>query len=186
MAKHPLFPDTWIDKYSDQLLGYAVTSLRDRDTAKDMVQETFFIALRSKENYRGELSEKNWLFLILRSRILDYFKKKKEVLESQLIKNDGDEDSSQFLETGAWDNDAAPKEWAADRMVESKEFMSVLQQCRDGLSDMQQSVFTLKFIEGIESDVICKELDITSSNYWVLVHRAKLQLRKCLEINWMK
>jgi len=71
-------------------------------------------------------------------------------------------------------------------MVESKEFMSVLQQCRDGLSDMQQSVFTLKFIEGIESDVICKELDITSSNYWVLVHRAKLQLRKCLEINWMK
>jgi RNA polymerase sigma factor (sigma-70 family) len=70
-------------------------------------------------------------------------------------------------------------------MVESKEFMSVLQQCRDGLSDMQQSVFTLKFIEGIDSDEICKELDITSSNYWVLVHRAKLQLRKCLEINWM-
>jgi RNA polymerase sigma factor (sigma-70 family) len=82
MAKHQLFPETWIDKYSDQLLGYAVTRLRDRDTAKDMVQETFFIALRSKDNYRGELSEKNWLYLILRSRILDFFKKKKEVLES--------------------------------------------------------------------------------------------------------
>ncbi|MDC1221046.1 sigma-70 family RNA polymerase sigma factor [Salibacteraceae bacterium] len=185
MPKHQLPPDTWIDKFSDQMLGFAVTRVRDRDTAKDLVQESFFVALRSKDQYRGELSEKNWLYLILRSRILDHYKKKKEVLESQMKGSEGDEVNENFMENGAWNMDAAPKEWEADRMVESKEFMEVLDQCRDRLSELQQAIFTLKYIDGESSEDICKELDITSSNYWVLVHRAKLQLRNCLEIKWM-
>jgi len=186
MAKHELYPDTWIDVYSDQMLGYAITRVQDRDLAKDLVQESFFVALRSRQTYRGELSEKNWLYLILRSRILDHYKKKKEVTESQLQNNRNDEgEGDNFLENGAWKADTAPKEWNADRMVESKEFMVVLNKCRSRLTDMQQSVFTLKFIDGETSEDICKELDITSSNYWVLVHRAKLQLRSCLEKNWM-
>lgn len=184
MAKHSLNPDTWIEKYADQLLGYAIVRVRDRDVAKDLVQESFFVALRSKESYRGELSEKNWLYLILRSRILDFYKKKKEVNESQMQSDDG-ELSNSFLETGHWKSDAAPKEWNADRMVESNEFMTILDQCRDKLSNLQQAVFTMKFIDGESSDDICKELNISSSNYWVLVHRAKLQLRGCLEKNWM-
>ena len=167
------------------MLGYTVTRVRDRDIAKDLVQESFFVALRSKDQYRGELSEKNWFYLILRSRILDHYKKKKEVLESQMQGSDDEDKNESFMENGAWNMDAAPKEWDADRMVESKEFMEVLDKCRGGLSDLQQAVFTLKFIYGETSEDICKELEITSSNYWVLVHRAKLQLRNCLEINWL-
>ncbi|GAB5539001.1 MAG: hypothetical protein Salg2KO_11040 [Salibacteraceae bacterium] len=185
MAKHQLNPETWIDKFSDQMLGYAITRVRDRAIAMDLVQETFFVALRSKDNYRGELSEKNWLYLILRSRILDHYKKKKEVLESQLKPdNDGDEHSD-FMENGAWNEQATPQSWSPDKMMESKEFMQVLAQCRGKLSDLQSAVFTMKYIDGEESEDICKELDITSSNYWVLIHRAKLQLRSCLEKNWM-
>lgn len=185
MPKHALHPETWIDQYADQMLGYTVVRVANRDIAKDLVQETFFVALRSKDNYRGEISEKNWLYLILRSRILDHYKKKKEVLASQLAGEGSESDDHFGVEDGIWRAEAAPAEWEADRMVQSKEFMNVLNQCRSKLSDMQQAVFTMKFIDGESSDDICKELDLTSSNYWVLVHRAKLHLRKCLEMNWM-
>jgi RNA polymerase sigma factor (sigma-70 family) len=102
------------------------------------------------------------------------------------MKGSEDDDVNQnYMENDAWNMDAAPKEWEADRMVKSKEFMEVLDQCRDRLSELQQAVFTLKYIDGESSEDICKELDITSSNYWVLAHRAKHQLRNCLEIKWM-
>lgn len=188
MAKptHSLNPETWVDTYGDMLLNYVLTRIKSRDIAMDLVQETFFVALRSKDSFRGEISEKNWLFLILRSRILDYFKKKKEVLASQLPSNDDDDPESEYyLETGHWKKERAPQEWAPDKMVESKEFMSILDMCRDKLNAMQRTVFTLKYLDGEESETICKELNITSSNYWVLIHRAKLQLRKCLEMNWI-
>lgn len=185
MPKHKLYPETWIDKYSDHMLGYALTRLRDRDLAKDMVQESFFVALRTKENYRGEISEKNWLYLILRSRILDYYKKKREVTESQLQKSDEDSEDRYFMKSGAWNKEEAPKEWLPDKMLESKEFMGVLNACLKRLTVTQQAAFTMKYIDGNETETICKELEITSSNYWVLVHRAKLQLRKCLETNWI-
>lgn len=181
-----MHPETWVDTYGDLLLNYVLTRIKSRDIAKDLVQETFFVALRSKDSFRGEISEKNWLFLILRSRILDYFKKKKEVLASQMAaENDEDAESDYYLENGMWKEEHAPQRWAPDKMVENSEFMSILDECRNRLSESQQAVFTLKYLEGVESETICKELNITSSNYWVLVHRAKLQLRKCLELNWV-
>ena len=123
--------------------------------------------------------------MILRSRILYYYKKKKEVLESQMSTSQEDADSSAFIEHNPCNMERAPKTWAPDKMYESEEFMSVLSDCTRNLSEMQNAVFTMKYLDGEDSDTICKALDITSSNYWVLVHRAKLQLRRCLEINWM-
>ena len=70
-------------------------------------------------------------------------------------------------------------------MVRSAEFMHVLNECKNRLNEVQNAVFTMKYIDGEDSEMICKELNISSSNYWVLVHRAKLKLRECLEKNWM-
>ena len=109
MAKHQLHPEQWIDVFSDLLLNYALIRIKEREIAKDLVQETFLTAIRTKEQYRGEISEMNWLFLILKSRILDHYKKKKEVLESQLKEADDDEDSDDFFNsTGHWSKNGAP------------------------------------------------------------------------------
>lgn len=186
MSKHEFVPENWVDKYSDLLLNFAVIRLRDTERSKDLVQETFFVALRSKDSFRGEISEKNWLFLILKSRILDFYKKKREVNESQLNANRDEDESNYFLESGHWSKEEAPQSWSPDKMMESKEFMSILNRCTEKLKELQQTVFTMKYLDDIDSETICKELDITDSNYWVLIHRAKMQLRKCLEINWMK
>ncbi|MBT3647160.1 MAG: sigma-70 family RNA polymerase sigma factor [Flavobacteriales bacterium] len=186
MAKHQLHPEQWIDVFSDLLLNYALIRIKEREIAKDLVQETFLTTIRTKEQYRGEISEMNWLFLILKSRILDHYKKKKEVLESQLKGADDDEDSDDFFNsTGHWSKNGAPNEWTTDKMVRSAEFMHVLNECKNRLNEVQNAVFTMKYIDGEDSEMICKELNISSSNYWVLVHRAKLKLRECLEKNWM-
>jgi RNA polymerase sigma-70 factor (ECF subfamily) len=78
------------------------------------------------------------------------------------------------------------KAWGVDynTVIEQKEFYSILELCKSKLKAVQNAVFSMKYLDGIESEEICKELNITSSNYWVLIHRAKLQLRTCLEKNW--
>lgn len=185
MPRHELRPDTWVDQYSDALFRHALLRVRDRDLARDLVQETFFIALRSKDGFRGEVSEKNWLFLIMRSRLMDYYKKKKEVLESSLPRQE-DNDDGYFSENGHWSREEGPESWHPDRMAESSEFMEILRKCKERLNELQEMVFTMKYLDDIDSEIICKELNISSSNYWVLVHRAKLQLRRCLDKNWMR
>lgn len=186
MPTHKLEPEFWVERYSDALLSFARTRIKDRDLAKDLVQDAFVVALRSKENFRGEISEKNWLFLVLKSRILDHYKKKKEVLESDLAPDDSDPKQDYFNEKGHWMVDRAPKEWTTDRMLLNKEFMTVFEACKGLLTDTQALVFTMKYLDGDDADDICKELNISSSNYWVIIHRAKLQLRNCLEKNWMQ
>lgn len=183
MPTHQLNPDTWVDQYGDQLFNYALIRVKERDMARDLVQDTFVTALKSIPTFRGEISEKNWLYLILKSRILDYYKKKKEVLASDLKKEDADDEY--FMEKGHWLKDKMPNEWTTEKMVQSEEFMQVLTACTDQLSEAQALVFTMKYLDGEDSDTICKELEISPSNYWVIVHRAKLQLRNCLEKTWM-
>lgn len=185
MPRQELHPETWIDQYSDLLFNYASQRIRDRDRARDLVQETFFVALRSKADFRGEISEKNWLFLILKSRLLDHYKKKREVLETDLA-DMFQKDDPYFDESGHWSKEEGPQSWSPDRMVESNEFMAVLKKCKEKLNEIQDTVFTMKYLDDLDAETICKELKLSSSNYWVLVHRAKLQLRKCLDKNWMR
>jgi RNA polymerase sigma-70 factor (TIGR02943 family) len=183
MQKHQLHPETWVDLYGDMLLNYALIRVKERDMARDLVQDTFVTALKSVKTFRGEVSEKNWLYLVLKTRILDYYKKKKEVLASDLKKEDEEDDY--FMDGGHWVKDKMPNEWTTEKMVQSEEFMSVLTDCTDRLTQSQSMVFYMKYIDGEDSDTICMELEISPSNYWVIVHRAKLQLRNCLEKTWM-
>ncbi len=184
MPVHALHPETWVDQYGNQLLGYAAKRVPERDVARDLVQDTFVTAIRTKEKYRGEISEKNWLYLILKSRILDHYKKKKETLASDI--GSEEKDDPFFDQKGNWLQDKLPKEWTTDKMIRNDEFMSIFERCRQNLKEIQRMVFTMKYVDGEDSEVICKELEISPSNYWVLAHRAKLSLRQCIETNWFK
>ncbi|MFZ5551490.1 MAG: sigma-70 family RNA polymerase sigma factor [Bacteroidota bacterium] len=178
-------PGQWVDRYSDELYGYALSRVNDADTAKDLVQETFLSALNNLQGFRGESAEKTWLYSILKNKIVDHFRKKRN---TQSIENTMVAESWFFEESGHWSEHRPAFDWeytSTDRMGE-QEFLKILEQCKQKMSSLQQAVFTLKVQEELESEMICKELNITSSNYWVILHRAKLQLRECLEKNWLK
>lgn len=174
----------WVTDYSDMLYRYALPRVNDREIARDLVQETFLAAWRNYDNFKGEISEKNWLFTILKNKIIDHFRKVSTRLTESLPANvDTD---SYFDDSGHWLASAAPRDWNSDTdaAVNRKEFFEVFSKCKSRLKEIQSIVFTLKYIDGVESEDICKALEITASNYWVLIHRAKLQLRACLEKNW--
>ncbi len=166
------------------LYRYALPRVSDEALAKDLVQETFLAAWRNVESYKGEASEKNWLFTILKNKIIDHYRKASTRLTDQLDPLTSGRDG--FEEDGHFMQSAKPNDWGIDynSSIESKEFYGILEKCKGKLKEIQNAVFTMKYMDGFESEEICKELGITASNYWVLLHRAKVQLRNCLEKNW--
>lgn len=180
-------PQQWLAKYGDQLYQYTLPRVNDSAIAEDLVQETFLSALKGLPGFKGEASEKNWLFTILKNKIIDYYRKKskeREVIATPDLKG---ADDDWFNDEGSWAENRMPKDWqVADNPVERKEIQKIVNWCKDHLKALQQDVFTLKYMEDMESVEICKVLNISSSNYWVLIHRARLQMRDCVEKHWLK
>lgn len=182
---HALDPNKWIDLYGDYLYNYAFMRIDDKEMAKDLVQETFFSGLKGKDNFRREASEKTWLVSILKRKIIDNYRKinsakgKKEVRVN--FYSEGDK-------KGHWLEESVPSEWGndTDRKIENKELKNVLDQCIKSLPEKYRIVFLLKTVQNYETEEICNEMDISPSNLWVIIHRARLQLRKCIEENWFK
>ena len=182
-----LTPSGWVADYADQLLNYALLRTGDREIARDLVQDTFLSAIQGVHSFRGESSEKTWLFSILKNKIIDHFRKKsnEKTVPASLIA--GVEDDY-FDNDGHWKESRLPIDWGPKMTddFDSGEFLEALQKCLARLTAQGKSVFVMKYLEELESDEVCKELGITTSNYWVMIHRAKLQLRQCLEKNWIK
>ena len=187
-------PSNWVALYSDYLFNYAISRIQSKETALDLVQETFLAALKSKDNFRGESSEKTWLTSILKRKIIDLYRKK----SSQKEDNDTYEKlqatgfESPFQEgnegNGHWHPESRPGDWHADDgfSIESEEFQKILGECLSKLPDKWAACFSLKVIEEEITEIVCKELNITPSNLWVILHRARLQLRECMEKQWFK
>ena len=174
----------WVNDYSDVLYGCVVQRVRETDTAKDLVQETFLAAWRSVDKYNGDASVKTWLFTILKNKMIDHYRKVSNRHIEELVAGNSDSDAHYFDHTGHWTKDTYPSDWG-NIPLESKEFYAILAEGIKNLKEIQAAVFTMKYLDDMESEEICKVLNITSSNYWVLIHRAKVQLRAYLEANWV-
>ena len=174
----------WVQAYSDIMYGYVVKRVKDNDTAKDLIQETFLAAWRNVDKYNGEASVKTWLFTILKNKIIDHYRKVSTRHIEELVNGATDDDSRHFDNIGHWTEDTYPSE-LGNLPIESKEFYSILNNGIKKLKGIQAIVFSMKYLDEMKSEEICKVLNITSSNYWVLIHRAKVDLRAYLELNWI-
>ena len=190
-AEYKLEPDKWIERYADALFAYAFARINRQDVAEDLVQDTFFSALKAKDTFQFNSSEKTWLVAILKRKIIDYYRKKSTQNELNIFDKDAKDDfMNHFFESEGrsdhWTDASGPLPWRQDfeTKVESEEFYHILKNCLGKLPEKWAAVFTLKNMDDLESDEICKELQIAPSNYWVIMHRAKLQLRECMDINW--
>lgn len=175
--------DKWIDNYADYMFNYAVVRVNNSDLAKDLVQDTFFAGLKSAKNFQGKSTERTWLISILKRKIIDHYRKinsKKGKAEVRMnFYDDGDNE-------GNWIEERVPQSWdnASEKKIETEELRSQLEACINKLPEKYAMVFRMKTVQEFETEEICKELDITASNLWVIIHRARTQLRKCMEDNW--
>ncbi len=185
MKSQKIDSDQWVEQYGDMMFRYTLLRVRDTDTAEEIVQTAFVSALQSKDSFQGRSTEKSWLFGILKHKILDHFRDaKKNVRLDSIGDEDGDPLEYAYNKLGAWNK--MPQHWRTDpaQAAENTELMQVLAGCLDGLSDKFRRIFVLKEIEGLSSEEICKEFDIQSTNLWVILHRARNQLKLCLETKW--
>jgi len=185
MAKTELHPDTWVDRYADYLFNYAVIRVGDEDLARDLVQETFIAGLKSAPNFKGRAAERTWLVAILKRKIIDHYRKsntEKGKAEVRMSFNASSEQEGDWLEARAAD----PESVRENDEIENEELGLAIQQCISRLPESQARVFILKTIQRWSTEDICNELDITPSNLWVMVHRARTSLMECLNENWFK
>lgn len=188
--KTAIEPAAWVDAYGDYLFRYALLRVSNHQMAEDLVQDTFFSALDSLDSFRGDSNERTWLTSILKRKIIDYYRKKRSNISLDL--DDGTENIADFenagQQKGRWKPEAAPKDWGSSpaQLFENQQFMEIMEQCLKKLPERLSGVFVLREIDGYDTKEICKLFNISSSNLWVILHRARHLLRKCLEINWLE
>ena len=186
MSVVKLNPEIWVEEYSDALYNYAMARVMSEEYARDLVQETFLSALRTYENFRGESSEKTWLIAILKRKIVDYYRKQSRARVQSIDGGSADYFAEDGDRQGEWLLEKAPKSWTDDlgQLMDNEEFMHVFSHCLSKLPEKWAACFAMKNLEDYDAAEICKELDITPSNYWVILHRARLRLRECIEKSW--
>jgi len=179
-------PETWVDLYADSLFHYALLRTADKSIAEELVQETFVAALSSLGNsqFRGDSAGKTWLIGILRHKIFDHLRKKYRHQARPFEDINDNEIEDSFDARGNWR--VKPGQWAMEpgEQYEQREFMRILIKCISGLKTKQADAFRLRELDGEESGEICKVLNISPTNYWVLMHRARLAMRRCMEQYW--
>jgi len=178
-----------IESHRPYLLRYALSQLRDGQLAEEAVQEALASALESIATFGGKSSLRTWLTSILRFKVIDL--QRRLVAERANVSIDEDrlvEDHEAWLdemfdETGHWRT--PPQAWNdPEAALEQRRFWQAFEMCLDGLPAAAGRVFFKREVLGEETPVICSEEGITSSNCWVILHRARIALRNCLERNW--
>ena len=175
-------PDQWVDAHADGLFRYALTRLRRREDAEDVVQETLLAALQAQRSFRGDSAERTWLMGILRHKIVDRIRaaSRQDTVEALPV---GEMDEW-CGKTDRWLH--APKSWSGDpaKLSEDAEFWQQVRACFGALPERQAQVFALRTFDELEAEDICKQTGVSPTNLWVLLHRARTRLRACLESSW--
>lgn len=177
-------PEHWLELYGNYLFQYAYARVSEQTAAEDLVQETFLGALKTKNNFKHQSSEKTWLTGILKFKIIDYFRKRGRELSLMDSGSFSENMEEMFDKKGNWKE--KPLEWnlTAQELFENKEFRHIIDTCVMGLNGNTANVFILRELDGESTEKICETLEISQSNCWVILHRARQMMKKCLDLKW--
>jgi len=174
-----------IQQYRSYLLRYALLQLRDQDLAEDVVQETLLAALEGRAGFSGRSSLKTWLTGILKHKIIDAIRRTSREQSLTPVDDEAEVDvlDAMFTQDGHWQR--FPANWGnPEKSLEDRNFWLVFEMCSRLMPERTARVFMMREVMELSTEEICKELAITPTNLWVILHRARLILRECLEIKW--
>jgi RNA polymerase sigma-70 factor (ECF subfamily) len=176
-----------LEGHRPYLVRFALLQLRAQSAAEDAVQETLLAAIQGAERFGGHSTVRTWLIGILKHKIVDQIRKATRERPLQISAEESDTESldALFLDDGHFLE--PPGEWnSPEKALEQRRFFEALERCIDALPSNTAKAFTMREVMGIETEDICKELGISSSNCWVLIYRARMALRACLERTWFQ
>jgi RNA polymerase sigma-70 factor (ECF subfamily) len=184
-------PIAWVDEHGDYLLHYAAVRLRDKGVAEDVVQETLLSAIESLNTYHGKASERTWLTSILKHKIVDFYRR--SIRETPIGEAECDISAFDSVFTHPqwadhWNDAMIPADWGStpETMLQETEFYSTLETCMSKLPKRVAGLFMLREMEGYDTRELCQLLDLSANNLWTMMYRARMSLRKCIELNWFE
>jgi len=171
----------WLQEYGDELFGYLSARISDPNTAEDILQEALLAAVESWPSFRGESNPQTWLTTILRRKLSDHFRSQRQ---ARTFVNP--ESETYFDDSGHWRHSL--RRWPAEPSaeLERSEFWEAFDECRSKLSPQLNEAFVMREMDGLDSEEVCTLLQITRTNLFVRLHRARLASRECLEKNWFR
>lgn len=171
-----------VEALRPQLLRFAQLQLKNSAWAEDAVSETLLAALERPTAYAGQSQLKTWLIGILKHKLIDQLRKNTREI-SATPEDDSDMDELLFTPAGHWRE--APQDWGdPEHCLRQQEFFQVLEACVDHLPGLQGRLFMMREWLELDTEEICKALAISPTNLWVMLHRARLRLRECLQQRW--
>ncbi len=183
-------PGSWVDEHGDYLFRFAYARLRDESRAEDVVQEALLAALQHLDSYAGKSSERTWLTGILKHKITDQIRKACREWPIEAADLDLSEFDPLFERpdefNGHWSDTLSPRIWnrSPEEAIQQTEFFGVLENCMGKLPERVAAVFSLREMDELDTEEICELLALSTGNFWVIMHRARMALRRCIEINW--
>lgn len=179
----------FISRVRREMFKFAFLQLKDDGLAEDAVQEALLGAHQNRAKFNGNAALKTWIFAILKNKIIDILRKRaREISVSELFDDDVDDISDVlFNQRGFWHAEERPAGWSAPmESVKDTHFWRVFETCLDGLPENLGRIFMMREFLELESDDICSTLNISTSNLHVMLYRARVRLRECLENKWFK
>jgi len=179
----PALGSDWVDAHADYLFNFAIGQVRDANTAEDLVQDTFLAAVKAQNSFGGKSSARTWLVGILRHKIYDHLRK---TCRERAVRHDPTpvNDDESWEESALWLHDVAAETQLPSRRIELDEFRTNLELALGKLPPRIAQVFQLYQIEERPNREVCERLNISESNLWVMLHRARKQLREHLDGWW--
>ena len=171
-----------LESHRTALMRFAILQVRNHEIAEDLTQETLLAAIAQKGKFEGRSAIRTWLVSILRHKIINHINRNGR--ETPMDMSDADELDELFLANGRHVD--MPRDWGTpDAVLSEKSFFAALEKCVSGLPIATGQAFLMREVMGCEADEICKELEISGTNLWVMLHRARMRLRACLETGWL-
>lgn len=174
--------EQWLQRHGDALYAFALTRVFDRASAEDLVQETLLAAFRAQHTFRADSSERTWLIGILKHKCIDELRRRgRSAPNREAYDQDEGVEADVFRPDGRWRE--PPGAWADEppQQVQREAFMAALKYCLKGVPEAQRTAFILRELHGLDATLASERLDVTPNNLYVLLHRARLRLRRCLE-----
>ncbi len=167
------------------LLRFAILQLRNDAAAEDVVQDTLIAVLEKPEQFAGQSSLRTYITGILKHKIIDVLRTAKRVRQFDVEDGQSEDDVIDALFKPDGHTIDMPRAWGdPDATLEQKDFFRVMEICLEKLPAKTARIFMMREWLELDTEEICKELGISTSNAWVMLYRARLKLRECLDLNW--